>query len=134
MDHIPRIAGFGRPDNYDAPVTSDAIIIPVPEFQTLVDHLKLDFDIQIYHFIHLISHLDDYDIINPQQFQLPVDNIVHVYQQQVTDPYFHNSGVFRNSMKMEVFHQLKTNVSAYTVPTDLGANVGIEGYVQLLLP
>jgi len=106
------------PGSTDAPITPDNLRHKDKDFEKLVQYAKATFNLQAFHFIHLIGPDAPEPLI--QHFQ--GENAVHVWTQRIKDPYFHMSIAFRNQLKQQVQQQLE-QVAAYVVPQDLGVPI-----------
>jgi len=102
----------------DATITPDRPLLHHPTFLNLVKSVKETFQVTVFHFIGVKptqTPIKDFSQQPPQDL-----NLIHVFKQYVTDPYFHLSPTFKASVLTNLHSEVCNKISACTLMQDLG--------------
>jgi len=102
----------------DATITPDRPLLHHPTFTNLIKSVKETFQVTIFHFIGVkpaAVTIKEFSQQPPQDL-----NLIHVFKQYVTDPYFHLSPTFKASVLTNLHSEVCNKVSACTLMQDLG--------------
>jgi len=102
----------------DATITPDRPLLQHPTFLNLIKSVKETFQVTVFHFVGVKStqtSIKDFSQQPPQDL-----NLIHVFKQYVTDPYFHLSPTFKASVLTNLHSEVCNKISACTLMQDLG--------------